>query len=110
MGKLLKVKIDISNKEIMVNFPISLFPEVSKIVPFVRKALRKTPYTEEEKRKLVLNLHKGLLSKSRGINLNGANSRGKDREGNLIPEAYPNPDVSDRKSYRMDLQREVNLK
>ena len=71
LGKLLKVKIDITDKEIMVHFPISLFPELVKVIPLVRKALRKKPYTEEEKRKLVLNLHKGLLSKARGINLNG---------------------------------------
>ena len=37
LGKLLKVKIDISDREIMVNFPISLFPDVAKIVPFVKK-------------------------------------------------------------------------
>ena len=37
LGKQLKVKIDISDREIMVNFPISLFPDVAKIVPFVKK-------------------------------------------------------------------------
>ena len=37
LGKLLKVKIDISDREVMVNFPISLFPDVAKIVPFVKK-------------------------------------------------------------------------
>ena len=37
LRKLLKVRIDITDKEIMVNFPISLFPDVAKIVPFVRK-------------------------------------------------------------------------
>ena len=37
LGKALNLKIDISGKEIMVNFPISLFPDVAKIVPFVRK-------------------------------------------------------------------------
>ncbi len=37
LGKLLKLKIDISDREIMVNFPISLFPDVAKIVPFVKK-------------------------------------------------------------------------
>ena len=37
LGKALNLKIDISGKEIMVNFPISLFPDVAKIVPFVKK-------------------------------------------------------------------------
>ena len=37
LGKLLEIKIDISDREIMVNFPISLFPDVAKIVPFVKK-------------------------------------------------------------------------
>ena len=37
MGKLLNVKIDISDGEIMLHFPVSLFREVSEIVPFVRK-------------------------------------------------------------------------
>ena len=37
LGKLLKLKIDISDREIMVNFPILLFPDVAKIVPFVKK-------------------------------------------------------------------------
>ena len=37
MGKLLNVKIDISDGEIMLHFPVSLFPEVAGIVPFVRK-------------------------------------------------------------------------
>ncbi len=37
LRKLLKVRIDITDKEIMLNFPISLFPDVAKIVPFVRK-------------------------------------------------------------------------
>ena len=37
LGKLLEIKIDISDREIMANFPISLFPDVAKIVPFVKK-------------------------------------------------------------------------
>ncbi len=37
LGKLLNVKIDISDGEIMLHFPVSLFPEVAGIVPFVRK-------------------------------------------------------------------------
>ena len=37
LRKLLKVRIDITDKEIMLNFPISLFPDVAKIVPFVKK-------------------------------------------------------------------------
>ena len=37
LGKLLNVKIDISDREIMLHFPVSLFREVAGIVPFVRK-------------------------------------------------------------------------
>ena len=86
LGKLLKARIDISDRETMVNFPISLFPDVAKIVPFVKKALRKNPLTEEEKRKIVLNLRKSLLSASRGMNLNGAKLREKDGGGKITQD------------------------
>ena len=104
LGKLLRVKIDITDKEIMVNFPISLFPDVAKIVPFVRKAIRRIPYTEEEKRKMVLNLHKGKSSMTGGIDLKTVNSRGKASEGNSIPGGTSNPD---KKSHPINPQKEV---
>lgn len=74
LGRLLNVKISMQDQDIMVHFPISRFQEVAAIVPFVRKALRKTPYTEDEKQKMVLNLHKGRIKTSGGIPLNGSNS------------------------------------
>ena len=37
LGKLISVEIDIHSEELMVDFPISMFPKVSGIVPFVRK-------------------------------------------------------------------------
>ena len=107
LGKALNLKIDISGKEIMVNFPISLFPDIAKIVPFVRKAIRKIPYTEEEKRKMVLNLHKGRSSMTGGIDLKTVNSRGKASEDNLIPDGTSNPDNPDKKSHPINPQREV---
>ena len=37
LGKLLNEDIDIADEEIVLRFPISKFPEVAKIVPFVKK-------------------------------------------------------------------------
>lgn len=37
LGNLLNIKIHISNQELDVRFPISMFPKVSEIVPFVKK-------------------------------------------------------------------------
>ncbi len=49
LGKLLKEHVDIHSEELMVHFPISMFPEVAKIVSFVRKRSRKTPLSEWER-------------------------------------------------------------
>ena len=49
LGKLLDVEIDIHDAELMIHFPISLFSEVAKIVPFVQKRSRKTPLTDQER-------------------------------------------------------------
>ena len=37
MGKLMHENIDISDDEIIFVFPVDMFPEVAKIVPFIRK-------------------------------------------------------------------------
>lgn len=49
LGKLLNEEIDIHEAELMIHFPISMFPEVAEIVPFVRKRIRKTPLTDQER-------------------------------------------------------------
>ena len=49
LGKLLGVEIDIHDQELMINFPISMFPKVDEIVPFMRKRSRKTPLSEKER-------------------------------------------------------------
>lgn len=107
LGELLKIRIDVTDMEIMANFPIALFPDVAKIVPFVRKAIRKIPYTEEEKRKMVLNLRKGRSSMTGGIDLKTVNSRGKASEGNLIPDGTSNPDNPNKKPFSINSLKEV---
>ena len=49
LGKLLNVKIDISDEEMDFIFPIEMFPKVAEIVPFIRKKMRKTPLSKEER-------------------------------------------------------------
>ena len=49
LGKLLNEEIEISDTEIVLRFPISLFEKVSGIVPFVKKRSRKTPLTDQER-------------------------------------------------------------
>ncbi len=85
LGKLLGIEIDIHDKEIMVSFPISMFPKVSKIVPFVRKALRKNPLTEEEKRKMVLNLHRERSSMTGEMRKNDLKFNESAPDGNITP-------------------------
>ena len=85
LGELLGVEIDIHDNELIVNFPISMFSKVSEIVPFVRKALRKNPLTEEEKRKMVLNLHRERSSMTGGMRKNDPNFNESAPDGNSIP-------------------------
>ena len=85
LGVLLDVEIDIHGQELMINFPISMFSKVSEIVPFVRKALRKNPLTEEEKRKMVLNLHRERSSMTGGMRKNDPNFNESAPDGNSIP-------------------------
>jgi len=73
LGHLLNVSIDISDPEISIRFPVSKFGEVSKIIPFVRKSIRKIPYTEDQRHKLYLNFHKGRSKTLREIELNDSN-------------------------------------
>lgn len=49
LEKLLNEEIDIHEAELMIHFPISTFPKVAQIVPFVRKTIRKTPLTDQER-------------------------------------------------------------
>lgn len=51
LAKILGLKIEISDHEIMVHFPISLFPKIAEIVPFVKKRSRKTPLTDQERKR-----------------------------------------------------------
>ncbi len=37
LGKLLNLKIDIHEAELMIHFPVSMFPKIAEIVPFVKK-------------------------------------------------------------------------
>ena len=109
LGKLLGIEIDISDPELMVHFPISMFTEVAKIVPFVKKALRKKPYTEEEKRKMVLNLHKRKTSTSGEMNLKGAIFSGKVRKGKITQGGESSPENLTKNPIFVHSQRERAL-
>lgn len=49
IGKLINTRIDTSDPEIMVHFPVSMFPKIAEIVPFVRKKTRVTPLSDQER-------------------------------------------------------------
>jgi hypothetical protein len=84
LGELINVDIDIHDTELMLDFPIAMFPNVAEIVPFVRKALRRVPFTEEEKQKLARNLHRGYLQIPREMDLNGSKLNENEPESNSI--------------------------
>ena len=48
LGKLLNVDIDISDEEIILRFPVEMFPEVARVIPLVRKR-GQTSLSEAEK-------------------------------------------------------------
>ena len=84
LGELMNVDIDIHDTELMLHFPIAMFPRVAKIVPFIRKALRRVPFTEEEKQKMTRNLHRGYLQIPREMDLNGSKLNENEPESNSI--------------------------
>jgi hypothetical protein len=88
LSRSLNVPIDISDPEISIRFPVLKFGEVSKIIPFVRKSIRKTPYTEDQRRKLYLNFHKGRPQTPKGIELNGSNLNKSIHGHNSIPYVH----------------------
>lgn len=92
LGKLLGERIEISDPEIVLIFPVTMFGEVATIVPFVRKALRKKPLSEEERRRMAVNLQKGrerthheTPEAGREIKQNGSNSNETVLKGNSNP-------------------------
>ena len=48
LGKILNEDIDISDSEVILRFPVRKFKEIARIVPFVRKRIRKTPLSVQE--------------------------------------------------------------
>jgi hypothetical protein len=81
LGKLLGIEIDISDPELMVHFPISMFTEVAKIVPFVRKRGSGTLSPEAIAKRDALNV-KRHTDKMRQ---NGGIFEIKEPDGNSIP-------------------------
>ena len=66
LGRLLGIETEISDPELMVHFPISRFPDVAKIVPFVMKRARRTPLTELERERAshLRSYRKDIMNKS----------------------------------------------
>jgi len=64
-----------------------IFEDIVEIVPFMRKAIQKIPYTEEEKQRMVLNLHRGRSAIPSGSVLKGSRRGGKTIQGKLIPDS-----------------------
>jgi hypothetical protein len=85
LGKLLDKKINISDEEIDFIFPVEMFPEVAKIVPFVRKALRKNPMTNAERTAMNEKLAKARAKRLWGMKQNDANLHSSMPEGNITP-------------------------
>ena len=82
LGELMNVDIDIHDTELMLYFPKAMFPRVAEIVPFIRKALRRVPFTEEKKQKMARNLHRGYLQIPREMDLNGPKLNENEPENN----------------------------
>lgn len=52
ISKLLNVGIDVSDPEIMIHFPISLFQKIAEIVPYIKKRSSKTSSTDQERERV----------------------------------------------------------
>ena len=79
LGKLLNDDVDVSDEEIILRFRVSMFPEVAKIVPFIRKKTRKKPLSVEERERA-----SHLREKRKDImKQNDSISEGKEPEGNI---------------------------
>ena len=96
LGKILNERLDTHETEIMFHFPVSMFNEVSKIIPFVRKAIRGIPWTEVEKRELTLRFAKNRPSTPKGIEQIDAISTGKTVQGNYYQRDPFNSDSTDK--------------
>jgi hypothetical protein len=77
LGRLLDEDVDVSDEEIILRFPVSRFPEVAEIVPFIRKKTRKKPLSAEERERA-----SHLREKRKDImKQNDSISEGKEPEG-----------------------------
>jgi hypothetical protein len=81
LGRILNERIDISDAELMIHFPIARFADIARIVPFVRKAVRKVPLTEEEKQNMVARMMHGRLLASGESDFNAPKTGGRIGEG-----------------------------
>ena len=86
LGKLLDKKINISDEEMDFIFPVEMFPKVAKIVPFVRKALRKNPMTNAERAAMNEKLAKARANRLWGMGQNKPESHSTMPQGVIIPQ------------------------
>ena len=84
LGKLLNQNVDISDEEIILRFPIGMFSEMAKIVPFVRKAIRKNPMSEVERLAMINQLSMAREQRLRGMNENDPRSGMKGEGGTKL--------------------------
>jgi len=81
LGRILDQRFDISDAELMIHFPISMFNEVAGTVPFVRKKTRIKPLTENERKRAALTLEHYRLQYRNIIEQNEAKTGKKAEEG-----------------------------
>ena len=85
LGKLLHQDVDIHEIEAIFVFPVSKCSEVARIVPFVKKALRKNPMTEDEKMEMRERLSKAREKRLSRLNQNVSNFNDSDLRRNISP-------------------------
>jgi hypothetical protein len=66
ISAVLNEEIDVNEEEALFKFPIDNFNEIAKMLPFVRKKIRKTPMSEKEKEKARFSIQK-ITTKRRHI-------------------------------------------
>jgi hypothetical protein len=86
LSKILNVKIDISDEDIMLHFPVSMFPKIASIIRFVKKR-GQHDLTDDEK-DLRYDRLKSYQKSSRKVKQKDANSINSDIYDNITLDAW----------------------
>lgn len=93
LGKILGLDVEISDPEIIMVFEASKFPQVSRIIPFVRKALRKKPMTETERSEMIERLSRARSRRLSEMNQKGVILKETYQSGLITLETFDNASV-----------------